>query len=60
MAAAGLGSPRIFLGSPNRTAVLGMRDTARRDRIRLSVDSSDEPRLEFLNAAGDVVLMLPQ
>lgn len=60
MAAAGLGSHRIFLGSRNRTAVLGIRDTNGRDRIRLYVDSLNVPRLEFLNAAGDVVLALPQ
>lgn len=60
LAAQGLGSHRIFLGSRNRTAVLGIRDTAGRDRIRLYVDSLDVPRLEFLNAAGHVVLALPQ
>jgi hypothetical protein len=60
MAAQGLGNRRIFLGSRNRTAALGIRDTAGRERIRLYVDSLDVPRLEFLDAAGEVVLTLPQ
>jgi hypothetical protein len=55
----GLGTHRVFLGSQNRTAVLQLLDTGGRPRIRLSVDSLDVPRLEFLDEAGTVVLRLP-
>ena len=60
MAAQGLGTQRIFLGSQNRTAELRIRDTAGRNRIRLYVDSLDVPRLEFLDASGEVVWTPPQ
>jgi hypothetical protein len=58
-AAQGLATHRVFLGSQNKTAVLQMRDTRSRPRIRMYVDSADVARLEFLDSAGVVVRSLP-
>lgn len=58
--AAGLGAHRIFLGSRNRTALLGMEDGEGRTRLRLSVDSAGAARIEFLDEAGNVTRVLPQ
>lgn len=55
----GLATHRIFMGSRNRTATLQMRDTQGRARIRLSVDSLDVARLEFLDAEGGVTRAFP-
>lgn len=59
MAEQGLATHRVFLGSQNRTAVLQIRDTRGRPRIRLFVDSADVARLEFVDSAGAVVRALP-
>jgi hypothetical protein len=53
-------APRVRLGSANRTAMLDINDTRGRTRIRLVVDSLDVPRLEFRDAAGRIVLRLPE
>jgi hypothetical protein len=53
------GARRVFLGSQDRTASLTLSDKAGHDRIRLSVDSGDEPRLEFLDQSGKIVYALP-
>lgn len=50
---------RLRLGSLNRDALLEIADTNGRTRIRLAVDSLDAPSLQFLDAAGHVVLRLP-
>ena len=50
----------IFLGSENRTATLLLRDIAGRPRIRLSVDSANVARLEFLSETGEVVDAYPR
>lgn len=55
----GLGAHRVFLGSQDRTAVLRLQDTEGRTRIRLSVDSMDVARLEFLDADGELLWGLP-
>ncbi|MGH7465455.1 MAG: hypothetical protein ACREK1_09785 [Longimicrobiales bacterium] len=55
----GLSTHRVFVGSRNRTAVLQIRDTRGRPRIVMSVDSTDVPRLVFLDSAGAVVSALP-
>jgi hypothetical protein len=60
LVAGGLGAHRVFLGSQDRTAMLRLQDTEGRTRIRLSVDSLDEARLELLDAAGDVVWAIPR
>ena len=54
-----LGGSRIFLGSQDRNAALRINDTRGRARIRLSVDSADVARLEFLDENGSVVQTLP-
>jgi len=59
LAAQGLATHRVFLGSRNRTAVLQIRDTRGRPRIVMSVDSTDVPRLEFFDSAGAVIRTLP-
>jgi hypothetical protein len=56
----GLAADRVFLGSANRTAALILRDTDSRPRIRMYVDSTNTPRLEFLDSAGAVVHAFPQ
>lgn len=56
---AGLGAHRVFLGSRNRTATLQLEDTRGRPRIRLSVDSMDVARLDFLDGEGTVVATFP-
>lgn len=58
--ASGLGAHRIFLGSRNRTATLGMEDGQGRTRLRLSVDSLGAARIEFLDEGGDVIRALPE
>lgn len=54
---------RIFLGSEGdgtstRTAMLEIKDSRSRPRIRLSVDESDRPRIEVLDENGRVVRSL--
>lgn len=51
--------PRVFVGERGQTAVLDLRDTRGRLRVRLFVDSTDAARLEFLDATGAVVHRLP-
>lgn len=53
--AAGAGGiQRVFLGAQDRNAVIHLRDTKGRVRIRLQVDSLDVPRMEFLDSTGAV------
>jgi hypothetical protein len=56
----GLGANRIFLGSRDRAAQLVLADAQGRPRIRLVVDASGTARLEFLDAAGATVAVIPQ
>ena len=51
---------RLFAGEVGRDAVLRLNDTRGRTRIRMIVDSTDTPRLEFLDATGRVIQRLPQ
>ena len=51
---------RMFVGEEGRTSLLRLNDTRGRPRIQLMVDSLDVPRLEFLDAQGNVVHTLPQ
>lgn len=55
----GLAATRVFLGSDDRTAMLLLRDTRSRPRIRLAVDSAGVARLEFLDEQGGVVHRVP-
>ena len=48
---------RVYLGSEgreDRIAMLELKDSRSRPRIRLIVDENDEPRIEMLDAAGEV------
>lgn len=53
-------TPRAFLGSRDREALVELRDTAGRIRARLRVGTDDQPRLEFLDAAGKVTAVYPK
>jgi hypothetical protein len=60
LASTGLGAHRIFLGSEDRTAALGIQDPSGHTRLRLSVDSLAAPRIEFLDEGGKVLRVLPE
>lgn len=51
---------RIFVGSLNRSAMVRLKDTRGRTRIRLVVDSADVARIEFFDSAGKVVRTFPE
>lgn len=54
------GAPRVFLGkTPERSAVVELRDGAGRVRLRLEVPADGEPRVEFLDEKGEVGGRLP-
>jgi len=51
---------RVFVGkTPERAAVVELRDGAGHVRLRLSVTHDGTPRLEFLDASGEVTARLP-
>lgn len=52
--------PRLFASERGHTAVLELRDTRGRERVRLVVDSLDVARLEFLDENGTVTHRLPE
>jgi hypothetical protein len=54
------GAERVFVGSNDGTAMVRLRDTAGRNRIRLYVDRSNQARLEFLDEKGEVVYHIPE
>jgi hypothetical protein len=54
------GTQRLFVGSMDRMAIVRLKDTAGRDRIRISVDSSNTPKIEFLDEEGEVVYAIPE
>lgn len=54
------GATRVFVGSQDRTATVRLKDTRGRDRIRLSVDPQDTPRLEFLDEDGNIIHRIPE
>jgi hypothetical protein len=51
---------RVFVGSVERRAVVSLKDTAGRTRLRLSVDSTNVARMEFLDERGQVVHRIPE
>lgn len=54
------GSQRVFIGKqPDRSAVLSLADTKGKARIRISVDATGAPRIEFLDEAGKTTYSLP-
>ena len=54
------GARRVFLGSQDQAAALRLMDTAGRERVRIVVDASTTPRMEFLDEGGKVVYSLPR
>jgi hypothetical protein len=55
-----LGVPRIFVGrSTKNEAVVSLSDTKGKPRIVMSVDGSDVPSLQFLDADGKTVYTVP-
>jgi hypothetical protein len=54
------GIQRVFLGSQDRTALVQLRDTRGRVRLRLQVDSLDVARLEVLDVDGNVTATFPE
>ena len=54
------GARRVFLGSQDKTVALRLMDPEGRERIRISVDSNSNARLEFLDEEGSVIHTLPQ
>jgi hypothetical protein len=60
-AAAPAGPRRVFLGkTPDRAASMSLSDDAGRPRLRLTVDPSGNPRIEFLDEQGKVVRVLAE
>ena len=53
------GVRRLFLGSRDKTVALRLMDPEGRERIRISVDSDSNARLEFLDEEGSVIHALP-
>src|SRR3712207_960678 len=51
---------RVFVGQEQGVAGMRIHDGAGNTRIRIAVDSLDVPRLEFLDARGNVVQTLPE
>lgn len=52
-------SERVFLGSVDRSAILSLKDTQGRRRIRLYVDKDNVARMEFRNEKDEVIYSLP-
>jgi hypothetical protein len=50
--------PRLFAGQRNKAALLELRDMRGRQRLRAIVDSTGEPRLEFLDQNARVVRVI--
>ena len=54
------GFERVLIGKArDKTAEIRLSDTRGRTRIRISVDPSGTPRIEFLDQAGKVVHAVP-
>ena len=53
------GAERIFVGSLDRTAMVRLRDTADRNRVRIYGDSANVARMEFLDENGKLVYSVP-
>jgi hypothetical protein len=54
-----LGAQRVFVGSDSGNAMVRLRDTLGRDRIRMSVNADNIACIEFLDEAGNVVERMP-
>lgn len=53
------GASRLFIGSLDKTAVLSLRDSQSRERLRFLVDPSGRAKIEFLSEQGEVIYSLP-
>jgi hypothetical protein len=53
------GAPRVFLGTEGKLALLTLKDSAGKERVRLSVGADEAARLEFLDPKGGVVASFP-
>jgi hypothetical protein len=54
-------APRVYVGrDPARSALVTLSDPAGRPRLRMRVDSSGAPSLEFLDDSGRVTARLPE
>ena len=52
--------PRVMIEkTAEGEAVLGLADSKGRTRVRMTVDADDTPRIEFLDASGEVTYRLP-
>jgi hypothetical protein len=59
-AAAPPGPRRVFVGkNADRSASVSLADAAGRPRLRLTVEATGNPRIEFLDEAGQVVARIP-
>jgi len=55
------GAPRVMVGRDrDKAAVVRLADAKGRPRIKLSVDASGAPKIEFLDETGKVTYSLPQ
>ena len=55
------GPRRVFVGkTPDKAATVVLADAEGRARLRLTVDASGNPRIEFLDEAGQVVARIPE
>lgn len=55
------GAQRIFLGSNReKTAMVRLKDTMGRTRIRIYVDSANVAKIEFLNENGEITSSIPE
>lgn len=56
-----VGAQRLFVGrDQSNTAAVVLSDPKGKPRLRLTVDSQGEPKVEFLDANGKVTQQLPQ
>ncbi len=55
-----LGAQRVFIGSDSGTAMVRLKDSLGRDRIRMSVNADNVASIEFLDEAGNVVMRIPE
>ena len=55
-----LAPDRVFVGKSNGNAAVWLFDTEGKPRLKMVVDASGNPKLQFLDAAGKVTYSLPE
>ncbi len=55
-----LAPDRVFVGKSNGNAAVWLFDTEGKPRIKMVVDASGNPKLQFLDAAGKIIYSLPE